>query len=72
MQTLADSMAEKFHESFLGETADVLFETETDGIIDGLTDTYIRVYTDARLPLGEIAQMKLTKLYKDGVWGVPV
>lgn len=71
MQTLADSMAEKFHESFLGETADVLFETETDGIIDGLTDTYIRVYTDARLPLGEIAQMKLTKLYKDGVWGVP-
>lgn len=71
MQTLADSMAEKFHESFLGETADVLFETETDGIIDGLTDTYIRVYTDARLPLGEIAQMKLIKLYKDGVWGVP-
>lgn len=69
MQMLADAMAKNFHEAFLGETAEVLLETENDGIRDGLTDTYIRVYTDAELPLGEIVPLKLTKLYKDGVWG---
>ena len=53
----------------LGTVQEVLFETAADGVTDGLTGTYIRVYTDASVQRGEIAPMRLTHLYRDGVWG---
>ena len=53
----------------LGSVADVLFETTEDGVTDGLTETYIRVYTDAPVTRGQIAPLRLTHLYRDGVWG---
>ena len=71
MQAVADEIAAAYHASFLGETVPVLFETKKNGIADGLTDTYIRVYTDAPAPLGEIVPVKLRRLYRDGVWGEP-
>ena len=52
-----------------GETLRVLFETTTDGITDGLTDNYIRVYTDDPVEDGEIYEVKLDRLYKDGAFG---
>ena len=69
MQALADEMAEAYHRSALGSVAEVLFETQTEGVTDGLTQTYIRVYTDAPVTRGEIAPVRLTHLYRDGVWG---
>ena len=69
MQALADKMAEDYHRTSLGAAMDVLFETTKDGVTDGLTETYIRVYTDADVARGEIASMRLTHLYRDGVWG---
>lgn len=71
MQAVADEIAAAYHASFLGETVPVLFETKKNGIADGLTDTYIRVYTDVPAPLGEIVPVKLRRLYRDGVWGEP-
>ena len=71
MQAVADEIAAAYHASFLGETVPVLFETKKNGIADGLTDTYIRVYTDAPAPLGKIVPVKLRRLYRDGVWGEP-
>ncbi|MBQ5419837.1 MAG: tRNA (N(6)-L-threonylcarbamoyladenosine(37)-C(2))-methylthiotransferase MtaB [Selenomonas sp.] len=69
MQELASRKTEEFHKSFLGQTMRVLFETNNDGITDGLTDNYIRVYTDSPVESGEIYEVTLEKLYKDGVWG---
>ncbi len=69
MQAFADRKAAEFHKSFLGRRAQVLFETEQEGITDGLTDNYIRVYTDDAVETGEIYEVSLEKLYKDGVWG---
>ena len=69
MQELASRKTEEFHKSFLGQTMRVLFETNNDGITDGLTDNYIRVYTDSQVESGEIYEVTLEKLYKDGVWG---
>ena len=69
MQALADEMAEAYHRAALGSVAEVLFETQTEGVTDGLTQTYIRVYTDAPVTRGEIAPVRLTHLYRDGVWG---
>ena len=47
----------------------VLFETTTDGITDGLTDNYIRVYTDDSVEDGEIYEVRLEQLHQDGVFG---
>ena len=69
MQALADRKEREFHEQFLGRTMRVLFETTKDGITDGLTDNYIRVYTDSPVTSGELYEVHIEKLYKDGVWG---
>ena len=72
MQALAEELAEGYHRSMLGSVAEVLFETQEDGVTDGLTETYVRVYTDAPVTRGEIAPVRMTHIYKDGVWGVPI
>ena len=72
LQQAADEMAADFCRAHLGETVGVLLETDTDGVRDGLTGTYIRVYTDADAPLGEVTPLRLTRLYRDGVWGEKV
>jgi len=72
MQALAEELAQDYHRAALGSAAEVLCETTEDGVTDGLTETYIRVYTDASVARGEIVPMRLTRLYKDGVWGDPV
>lgn len=69
LQKLAEEMAENFHKKYLGTVQNVLFETKEKGITDGLTDTYIRVYTDDDVLPGEIYKVKLEKLYNDGVYG---
>ena len=72
MQALAEELAEGYHRSMLGSVAEVLFETQEDGVTDGLTETYVRVYTDAPVTRGEIAPVRLMHIYKDGVWGMPI
>jgi len=72
MQALAEELAEGYHRSMLGSVAEVLFETQEDGVTDGLTETYVRVYTDAPVTRGEIAPVRMTHIYKDGVWGMPI
>ena len=69
MQLLAEELAEAYHRTALGSVTEVLFETTENGVTDGLTETYIRVYTDARVTRGEPVPMRLTHLYRDGVWG---
>lgn len=68
MERAAHEMAEKFHAAHIGETAGVLFESDSGGIKDGLTGTYVRVYTEDDVRLGEITEMRLVRLHKDGVW----
>ena len=69
MQALAEELAEAYHRSMLGSAVEVLFETCADGVSDGLTETYVRVYTDAPVMRGEIVPVRLTHLYRDGIWG---
>ncbi len=70
MQALADEKAKQFHDSFIGKTVEVLFETRHDNVTDGLTENYIRVYVDsAAVHPGELYKVHLEKHYKDGLWG---
>ena len=69
VEEAAETAAKACREHILGSTEDVLFETETGGISDGLTGGYFRVYTDAPVKLGEIAPIRLIRLHQDGFWG---
>ncbi len=70
MQALASRKTREYEASFVGETMEVLFETEKEGVTDGLTENYIRVYTDETVTCGELYPMRLVRPYKDGLFGV--
>ncbi len=59
-----------FSEKLLGKTVEIIAETSTDGIVDGLTRNYVRVYTpDKNIRLGEVIKVKVDKIFKDGLLG---
>ena len=72
MQALARKKAREYDESFLGKTLRVLFETTQDGVTDGLTDNYIRVYTRDPVENGSLYEVRLDRLYRDGVSGTVI
>lgn len=62
--------AETFSERLIGKTVEIIAETSTDGLVDGLTRNYIRVYVpDENIQLGELIKVKVEHLHKDGVIG---
>lgn len=73
MLTLAKESARSFQERFLGRSRAVLWETEVNkgrGLYSGLTDNYLRVFTESRQKMGNTIQpAKLVRLYGDGLWG---
>lgn len=76
MLRLARDSIRSFHEQFIGRTMNVLWEKEINldsGIYSGLTDNYIRVYTHSPRPIvNQIISIRLTKIYKQGLWGEQV
>ena len=70
---ISRAKAEKFSERLLGKTVEIIAETSAEGIVDGLTKNYVRVYTSAEnIRLGEVARIKIERLHKDGVSGASV
>lgn len=73
MQELAEQKAKEFLARFIGRELPVLLEAEKEGMIEGLTEHYIRVYSEGdNSLLGTMQKVKLERLYRDGVWGVLV
>ena len=59
-----------FAEKLIGRTVEIIAETSTDGLVDGLTKNYVRVYLpDENIPLGEVVKVRVEKIFRDGVWG---
>lgn len=59
-----------FSERLIDKTVEIIAETSEGGLVDGLTKNYIRVYApDKNITLGEVARIKIERLYKDGVFG---
>ena len=70
MLALAQESARSFSRQFLGRTVPVLFEQQSNGVWSGLTDNYIKVYTESSEDLtNKLLPVKLVEVYKDGVWG---
>ena len=67
---ISRAKAKIFSERLIGKTVEIISETSTDGIVDGLTKNYVRVYVpDKNIRLGEIVQVKIERLHNDGVFG---
>ena len=70
MHELAEKKAAEFQERFLKKQLTVLFEPEQDGIAQGFTGNYIRVYASGHNGVqGKLCNVKLEKPYRDGLWG---
>jgi threonylcarbamoyladenosine tRNA methylthiotransferase MtaB len=70
MLSLAKESARGFQQKFLGRTLEVLWERLSGGIWSGLTGNYIRVYARSSEDMtNKLLPVKLTKIYRDGVWG---
>jgi len=73
MLELAQESVEKFRERFLGQNTVVLWEKEVaqgSGIYSGLSDNYIRVFTQSDQPLtSQLLPVRLVGLHGWGLWG---
>lgn len=70
MQAVGETLALQYRRRFIGQTAGVLFESNEQKLIEGLTGNYLRVYVQADETLdGQIRCAKLEKMYKDGLFG---
>ena len=69
MQQISDESSRIFHERFIGETVQVLFEQTHDNYTEGLTSNYIKVYVQEKISSGEILAVKLKEIFKDGILG---
>ena len=60
-----------FAEKFLNRTVEIIAETEENNFIDGLTKNYLRVYVPAnkKIQLGEIINVRLEKIFRNGLLG---
>lgn len=58
-----------FAQKLIGQTVEIIAETEENGFIDGLTKNYVRVYVPAnpQIKFGEIISVKVEKIFKNGV-----
>lgn len=69
MQQVAEQLARDFAEKYIGQELDVLWEADHDGIMEGYSSNYLRLYTKTRIDqISKIETVQATKLYKDGLW----
>ena len=70
MLALAKKSARDFSQRFSGKTMPVLWEKRTNGVWSGLTDNYIKVYTQRSGDLSnKLLLARLAEVRDDGVWG---
>ena len=66
---VAEKMSVRYRENLVGTTHAVLFEEMDGGFFTGHAPNYIKVYAEGENLHNEIRNVKITGLYKDGVFG---
>ena len=66
---IAETMRLSFNESLIGTIQQVLFEEESDGFQTGHAPNYTRVYVQGASMHNEIHAVRITKVFRDGVFG---
>ncbi len=66
---IADQMQQTYLESHIGSSVAVLFEEQAGAYFTGHTPNYIKVYVKGANLHNQVANVKITALYNDGVIG---
>ncbi len=70
MLALAEEAASDFHDNFIGKSLRVLWEQADNGIWNGYSGNYIKVYAASDRDLTNvISEVLVDRLYEGGVWG---
>jgi len=70
MQQLAERKSAEYQQGFLNRQLTVLFEPEKNGIVEGFTGNYIKIYARGHNDVhGKICNVQLERPYHDGIWG---
>lgn len=66
---VSNMKAKTFAEKLIGRTVEIIAETESGGLIDGLTKNYVRVYVPAapEIKFGELVEVQVEKIFNGGV-----
>ncbi len=64
-----EQMTQAYQQAFVGKVAEVLFEEEADGYDTGHAMNYVKVYVPAEKLHNQIRQVKIEKVFRDGVLG---
>ena len=68
---LGEKVSQQRRKDFLGQQFSVLVETKQGRYWQGLTSNYLKIFIQSKKDLtNEIIQVKLVRLYKDGIIGV--
>ncbi len=67
---LKERFKAEFAASFVGATREVLAERKRNGLWEGYTKEYLRVYFEGEANVGELVGVKITEPFKDGAKGV--
>ena len=67
---VASELENEYNEAMVGKFFSVLFEQEEAGCYTGHAPNYVKVYVKEQALHNEIRNVKITGLYRDGVFGV--
>jgi threonylcarbamoyladenosine tRNA methylthiotransferase MtaB len=71
LKQAADETTLAYRDALLGQTLDVLWEDERDGVWSGLTDNYVRAFCASECVLhNQITPVRIARLHPDGVTGI--
>ncbi len=68
---LAQELSEAYRQALVGTVQPVLFEEAEGAYYTGHAPNYVKVYTQGRELHNRIVNIQITKVFKDGVLGVP-
>ena len=66
---VAEEMTAAYRRSLIGSTVEVLFEEPSDGFFTGHAPNYVRVYAEGTGLHNQLAAVKITDVFRDGVLG---
>ena len=65
---ISRAKVENFSRQLIGSTVEIIAETSSGGLVDGLTKNYVRVYVpDKNIQLGSVVRVHVEKIFHDGV-----
>ena len=62
-------MTQRYRASMVGSVQEILFEEPSEGYFTGHAPNYVRVYAEGTGQHNQLAAVKITDVFRDGVLG---